>query len=97
MGSLLLAGCAAASDRDPLAGQGEKVYAAQGCYGCHTIGKTGTPIAADLTRIGAKYSESYLRSWLADPSRQKPAAHMPRITLTAAETKALAAYLGSLR
>jgi mono/diheme cytochrome c family protein len=83
--------------RDRLTRQGEEVYAAQGCYGCHTIGKAGTPIAADLTRIGAKYSESYLRSWLADPSRQKPTAHMPRITLTDAETQALAAYLGSLR
>lgn len=94
---LLFAGCAGAADRDPLTRQGETVYSAQGCYGCHTIGKGGTPIASDLTHIGAKYPESYLRAWLADPARQKPTAHMPKIALTEAEIRALAAYLGSLR
>jgi mono/diheme cytochrome c family protein len=94
---LILLGSAQAADRASMARQGEAVYTAQGCHGCHTIGKAGTPIATDLTRIGTKYSEGYLRSWLADPSRQKPTAHMPRIALTDAEIQALAAYLGSLR
>jgi cytochrome c553 len=94
---LLLAGCAAAGDRERLTRQGETVFVAQGCYGCHTVGKTGTPIAADLTRVGTKYSEAYLRQWLADPARQRPTAHMPRIALSDTEIQALASYLGSLR
>ena len=94
---LLLSGCTAAGDGDRLARQGETVYSAQGCYGCHTVGRTGTPIATDLTHIGSKYSESYLRLWLADPALQKPTAHMPKISLTDPEIRALAGYLGSLR
>jgi cytochrome c1 len=94
---LLLAGCAAVGDRAQLTRQGETTFSVQGCYGCHTVGKTGTPIATDLTRIGARYSESHLRSWLADPDAQKPTAHMPKLALTDAEVKSLAAYLASLR
>lgn len=94
---LLLAGCAAVGGREQSAREGETVFTVQGCYGCHTVGKTGTPIATDLTRVGARYSESHLRLWLADPSAQKPTAHMPRLTLTGTEVTALAAYLASLR
>ena len=93
---VLPAGCAAA-DQKRLASDGQKVFTAQGCHGCHTVGKMGTPIATDLTHVGKKYSESYLRSWLADPAVQKPTAHMPKLALTEAEIKALAAYLASLR
>ena len=94
---VLLAGCASAADQERLAKDGQKVFSAQGCHGCHTVGKTGTPIATDLTHVGKKYSESYLRSWLVDPAVQKPTAHMPKLSLTEAEIKALAAYLASLR
>jgi mono/diheme cytochrome c family protein len=93
----LLAGCAGAADPEPLAKQGAAVFSAQGCYGCHTVGKTGTPIATDLTHVGGRYSEKQLRSWLADPAVQKPTAHMPKLTLNAAEINSLAAYLATLR
>lgn len=77
-------------------GKGQRVFAEQGCYGCHTVGKAGTPIGPDLSRIGAKYSEQSLTLWLMEPQQQKPTAHMPKIDLTEAEIKALAAYLASL-
>jgi mono/diheme cytochrome c family protein len=93
---VLPAGCATADQRR-LANDGQKVFMAQGCHGCHTVGKMGTPIATDLTHVGKKYSETYLRSWLAGPAVQKPTAHMPKLSLTEAEIKALAAYLASLR
>ena len=76
---------------------GKKVFVEQGCYGCHTVGGSGTPIAQDLSRVGSKYSGSYLQRWLGDPSAQKPTAHMPKIALTEAEVRALAAYLESLQ
>jgi mono/diheme cytochrome c family protein len=93
----LMAGCAAAEDRAQLRRAGEAVFSAQGCHGCHTIGQVGTPIAADLTRIGAKHSETYWQAWLADPKSQKPTAHMPKLALTDVEIRSLAAYLASLR
>lgn len=77
-------------------GRGKRVFAEQGCYGCHTVGKAGTAIGPDLTRIGAKYSEQSLTMWLTEPQQQKPTAHMPKIDLTEAEIRALAAYLASL-
>lgn len=93
---LLLAAGAEAQD-GTLVARGQGVFKDQGCYGCHTVGKTGTPIATDLSRIGAKHDEAYLGRWLRDPSQQKPRQHMPKLQLTDAEVKALAAYLGSLR
>jgi mono/diheme cytochrome c family protein len=80
-----------------LTAQGKRLFVEQGCYGCHTLGKAGTPIALDLSRIGKKYSESDLTKWLRNPSAQKPSAHMPKIQLTDPEVQALAAYLASLR
>jgi cytochrome c1 len=61
------------------------------------VGATGTPIATDLTRIGAKHDEAYFVQWLRDPSQQKPRQHMPKMTLSDREVRALAAYLSSLR
>jgi mono/diheme cytochrome c family protein len=88
---------AAEEDRRSLVDRGKKLFMAHGCYGCHMVGTAGTPIGPDLSRIGFKYPESYLVRWLRDPSAQKPTAHMPKITLTEAEIRALAAYLASLQ
>ena len=78
--------------------RGEGLFKEQGCYGCHTVGKFGTQgIAADLSHVGAKHDVGYLTKWLKDPASQQPTAHMPKIGLSDAEAKALAAYLGSLR
>jgi cytochrome c oxidase subunit 2 len=96
--ALFLAGSPlTAEESGELADRGMRLFMENGCYGCHTIGKTGTPIAPDLSRVGLKRSEAYLLDWLRDPRAQKPTAHMPRIALTEAEARALAAYLSSLR
>ena len=76
---------------------GRVIFRDQGCYGRHTVGATGTPIATDLSRIGAKRNHAYLARWIRDPSLQRPTAHMPKIQLSEGEVQALAAYLGSLR
>jgi mono/diheme cytochrome c family protein len=93
---VLLASCAHAQDGSALVGQGRTVFHDQGCYGCHTAEKAGTPIGPDLSRIGAKRDQTYLGRWLRDPSAQRPA-HMPKLQLTEGEVQALTAYLGSLR
>ena len=94
---VLVASCVQAQDGGALVARGQIVFRDQGCYGCHTVGKTGTPIATDLSRIGAKRDQAYLGRWLRDPSLQRPTAHMPKIQLSESEVEGLAAYLGSLR
>lgn len=94
---LLLVLPAAAEERSDLAANGERLFRVQGCYGCHMVGKFGTPMAADLSHIGARYSEAYLSKWLSDPEAQRPNAHMPKLELDPAEVAALAAYLATLR
>lgn len=85
-----------AADGD-LAASGKRLFTAQGCHGCHTVGKTGTPIATDLSHIGGRRSRDELARWLSDPAAQKPTAHMPKLALSETEIRALAAYLASLR
>ncbi len=68
-----------------------------GCYGCHTVGKLGTPIGPDLSHVGTKYPRDYLERWLRDPGRQRPSAHMPTLELSEEQVRAIAAYLSSLR
>lgn len=81
----------------PVAERGQAAFKNNGCYGCHLIGKFGTPIGPDLSQVGRKYAPDYLARWLRDPAMQRPSAHMPALELTEADVQALAAYLGSLR
>jgi cytochrome c oxidase subunit II len=76
--------------------RGRQVFMEQGCHGCHTVNKLGTPIGPDLSHVGAKYSEAYLRRWLQDSEAQRPSAHMPRLELTDGQIALLAAFLKSL-
>jgi cytochrome c oxidase subunit II len=94
---LVITSPALAQERSTLVEQGNQLFFKQGCYGCHTVGKVGTPIGPDLSHVGAQYSPSYLTGWLHDPTSQKRAAHMPKIDLTEQEIQALVAYLSSLR
>jgi cytochrome c oxidase subunit II len=77
--------------------QGKQYFMNNGCYGCHTVGRMGTPIGPDLSHVGAKYSLAYLQRWLRDPAEQRPSAHMPALELSDAHVTALAAYLSTLR
>jgi cytochrome c oxidase subunit II len=77
--------------------QGKQYFMNNGCYGCHTVGRMGTPIGPDLSHVGAKYSLAYLQRWLRDPAEQRPSAHMPALELSDAQVTALAAYLSTLR
>jgi mono/diheme cytochrome c family protein len=86
-----------AQERAALVARGQQLFADKGCYGCHTVGAAGTPIAPDLLRAAARYPEATLARWLRDPSAQEPTRHMPNLQLSEGEASALAAYLVSLR
>jgi cytochrome c oxidase subunit 2 len=95
--ALLVATALGAQERSPAGARGEQLFVSQGCYGCHQVGKFGTPIGPDLSHIGAKSAAPYLRQWLRDPESVRATAHMPKLELTAEEIESLAAYLASLR
>ena len=93
---------------DALTQQGQLVFSAGACIGCHMIngtaavGKTGP----NLTHVGSRTSiaggifnntEGNMRRWLANPPAMKPGAIMPNLNLTKTEIDALTAYLQSLK
>ena len=97
-----------AEPADALAQQGQLVFSAGACIGCHTIngtaanGKTGP----NLTHVGSRTSlaggmftntEGNLRRWLTNPPAVKPGSIMPNLNLTRTEIDALTAYLQSLK
>jgi len=94
---LAAAATAWAQSPDAVTARGQSAFKDNGCYGCHMIGKFGTPIGPDLSHVGRKYAPDYLARWLRDPAMQRPSAHMPALELSEADVRALAAYLGSLR
>jgi DnaK suppressor protein len=95
--ALLTASAGAQGVTEPPVARGEAAFKSNGCYGCHMIGKFGTPIGPDLSHVGARYSPDYLAGWVRDPALQRPSAHMPALELSDADVRALAQYLGSLR
>lgn len=92
---LMLAVVAVGQSGDVTAG--ERLFKSEGCYGCHLVGRFGTPIGPDLSHVGAKYPKAYLERWLSDPAEQRPTAHMPKLELDRSQVTALAAYLASLQ
>jgi cytochrome c oxidase subunit 2 len=97
-----------AEPTDPLAQQGQLIFSAGACIGCHTIngtaanGKTGP----NLTHVGSRSSiaggmltnsEGNMRRWLTNPPAVKPGSIMPNLNLTKTEIDALTAYLQSLK
>jgi RNA polymerase-binding transcription factor DksA len=95
--ALLLSACATHAQGDALAARGQTAFMTNGCYGCHIVGKTGTPIGPELSHVGARYAPEYLARWLRDPALQRPSAHMPALELSDDDVRALAVYLGTLR
>jgi cytochrome c oxidase subunit II len=96
LGVLSIAAATALAQSPTLVDRGRSAFVEEGCYGCHTVGKFGTPIGPDLAFVGDKHDRAYLERWLRDPSSQEPA-HMPKLELSEAQISALAAFLSSLR
>jgi mono/diheme cytochrome c family protein len=88
---------ATAQDRAALVEEGRTTFARVGCSNCHTLNGVGTPVAVDLSRVGAKHDIVYLERWLRDPREVRPSGHMPALELTDADIRALAAYLAAQR
>lgn len=79
------------------AAEGERLFVARGCAGCHTFGGRHTsgaaPLAPDLAHTRARMSPDHAAAWIRDPAAVSPSATMPALGLTEAEALALRDYL----
>jgi len=91
-----------------LAQAGARAFARDGCASCHAIRGTAArgQVGPDLTHIGSRASigaltlpntAAALRDWLRDPQHSKPGNRMPDLGLSAADIRALVAYLQGLK
>jgi cytochrome c oxidase subunit II len=88
--------------------RGQKIFLSSPCASCHTIRGTNAQgtVGPDLTHLGTRTTlaalvlpnnRAALEKWLRDPQHVKPGNRMPRVPLSDADYRALAAYLESLR
>ena len=92
----------AGQDKD-LVAKGEKVYAANKCVTCHSIGAKGNK-KGPLDEVGSKYTAEELRKWMTHPadmtaktkSTRKPLMK-PYDKLSAQDLDALVAYMQTLK
>jgi cytochrome c oxidase subunit II len=93
---------------DPVAREGQRVFAANGCGSCHTIrgsSESGV-VGPDLTHVGSRLSlgagllpnqQVDFGRWVAETDTLKPGVHMPAFgMLKAPDLRAIAVYLESL-
>jgi len=77
--------------------EGQRLFQARGCPGCHLVGRVGGAIGPDLTNEGTKGHD---RDWhvrhLLDPSGVTPGSFMPRLVKSPEEAGDLADYVLSL-
>jgi cytochrome c oxidase subunit 2 len=92
----------------PIARRGQRVFLDAECAHCHTIRGTEAhgDVGPDLTHLGTRTTlaalvlpnnRAALERWLRDPQHVKPGNRMPRVALSDADYRALAAYLESLK
>ncbi len=91
--------------RAPSYAQGEKLFLAKGCVGCHSLQAVDAPkgmIGPNLANVGArsyiaagwlKNTDENLARWIREPQTVKKGVLMPNLGVTADEAKALGAYL----
>lgn len=94
---------------DPKALEGEKLFTAKGCAGCHAVKSVNTPkvaVGPNLAGIGSRKmiaagwmanTDANLKRWIMDPQGVKVGVKMPNLPMTDAEGDALVAYLRTLQ
>jgi cytochrome c oxidase subunit 2 len=91
-----------------LAAQGARLFAEKKCADCHGISgaASGSLAGPDLTHVASREflgagisrnSPENLALWVTNPQLAKPGNRMPDTRLSGDESRALAAYLGTLR
>jgi len=93
--------------KDALAQQGKEVFGKSACVGCHSIsGVSAGQIGPNLTHFASRHTfagslmpttPENLVKWIQNPDHMKPGALMPNLGMTGDQSKALTAYLLSLK
>jgi cytochrome c oxidase subunit 2 len=90
---------------DPLVAEGEKLFTAKACAGCHSLKAVGGPavmVGPNLGGIGSrqmiaagwmKNTDENLKHWIQNPQEVKEGVLMRGYTLSDAEAEALVAFL----
>ncbi len=85
--------------------QGEKLFLAKGCVGCHSLQAVQAPkgmIGPNLANVGSrsyiaagwlKNTDENLERWIREPQTVKKGVLMPNLGVTVDESRALTAYL----
>jgi cytochrome c oxidase subunit II len=93
--------------KDELAQKGKEIFSQSACMGCHTIsGLSAGILGPNLTHFGSRKTlgsattlntPENLVKWIEDPAHLKPGVLMPNLGMRDEQSKALAAYLLSLK
>lgn len=96
-----------AEPRDELAQKGKELFAQSACVGCHTItGVSAGTLGPNLTHFGSRKTMAggimastpeNVTKWVENPGQMKPGALMPTLGIKGEPSRALAAYLLSLK
>jgi mono/diheme cytochrome c family protein len=76
--------------------RGEQLYRQLGCVGCHQLNLQGGYVGPDLSNTGKRLRPGWTAAWIMAPNRYKPGTLQPDYGLSAADARALTAYLSSL-
>jgi mono/diheme cytochrome c family protein len=76
--------------------RGQQLYVQLGCEGCHQLGTKGGYVGPELSGSGARLKPGWIAAWLATPGKYKPGTLQPDYGLSAADVRALTAYLSGL-
>lgn len=78
---------------------GKRLFQAQNCSSCHSIGGVGGSVGPDLSQVGSRRDLAWLHEYIENPKGKNPAARMPSFLppLSHQEVEWLAQYLATLR
>jgi cytochrome c oxidase subunit 2 len=96
-----------AEPKDELAQTGKELFTQSACMGCHTVsGVSAGILGPNLTHFGSRKTfgagsilntPENLAKWVENPAHMKPGVLMPNLGMRPEQSKALAAYLLSLK
>jgi cytochrome c oxidase subunit 2 len=98
-----------ATPQEPAVAEGQKLFMAKGCAGCHSLVAFNAPkgmLGPNLANIGARSwiaagtlpnTDENLAHWIREPQTVKEGVLMPNLGLSEDEARSLASYLRSIR
>jgi cytochrome c oxidase subunit II len=87
----------AAEPAQDLVTQGRQYVVDYECDKCHRINGKGGEECPELAGVFERRKATFIRSQLADPTRNNPNSNMPQFEFSDDQIEAIMAYLGSLK